>query len=75
MMEYHDLYLKTDVLLLADIFESFRRTCNNNYNLDTAWYYTSPGLAWEALLKLTDTTCPIPTCSCSSRGEDEEVCQ
>ena len=49
--EYHDLYLKTDVLLLADVFEEFRNICLENYNLDPACYYTSPGLSWDALLK------------------------
>ena len=51
--EYHDLYLKSDVLLLADVFENFRDVCLKNYDLDPAWYYTSPGLAWDAALKLT----------------------
>ena len=51
MGEYHDLYLKTDVLLLADVFEEFRKICMENYSLDPAWYYTSPGLSWDALLK------------------------
>ena len=50
MGEYHDLYLKTDVILLADIFENFRDVCLKNYKLDPAWYYTSPGLSWDALL-------------------------
>ena len=49
--EYHDLYLKSDVLLLADVFEEFRNVCLENYSLDPAWYYTSPGLSWDALLK------------------------
>ena len=49
--EYHDLYLKTDVLLLADVFEEFRNICMENYSLDPAWYYTLPGLSWDALLK------------------------
>ena len=49
--EYHDLYLKTDVLLLADVFEEFRNICMENYSLDPAWYNTSPGLSWDALLK------------------------
>ena len=43
--EYHELYFKTDVLLLADIFDTFRKTCKDNYNFGPAWYYTSTGLA------------------------------
>ena len=49
--EYHDLYLKSDVLFLADVFEEFRKVCQKHYNLDPAWYYTAPGLAWDAALK------------------------
>ena len=51
--DYHDLYLKSDVLLLADVFENFRATCLCHYKLDPAHYYTSPGLAWDACLKET----------------------
>ena len=51
--DYQDLYLKSDVLLLADVFENFRKTCLKHYNLDPAHYYTSPGLAWDACLKET----------------------
>ena len=51
--DYHNLYLKSDVLLLADVFENFRFTCLRHYNLDPAHYYTSPGLAWDACLKET----------------------
>ena len=50
---YHNLYNKTDVLLLADVFESFRNICIKNYKLDPAHYYTAPGLAWDACLKMT----------------------
>ena len=53
MREYHDLYQITDVLLLADVFEQFRDVCQEHYQLDPAWYYTSPGLAWDACLKMT----------------------
>ena len=52
--EYHDLYLKTDVLLLPDVFENFRGVCMENYELDPCWYYTAPELAWDACLKKTE---------------------
>ena len=53
MGEYHDLYLKTDILLLTDVFENFRKTCLTYYKLDPLHYITSPGLAWDAMLKMT----------------------
>ena len=53
MSEYHDLYLKTDVLLLADVFETFRRMSRNICGLDPAHYYTLAGMCWDALLKLS----------------------
>ena len=51
--EYHDLYLKMDVILLANILEAFRKVCLKNYGLDPAHFYTAPGLAWKACLKKT----------------------
>ena len=53
MGEYHDLYLQTDILLLTDVFENFRKTCLTYYKLDPLHYITSPGLAWDAMLKMT----------------------
>ena len=43
---YFDVYLHTDVLFLADVFEKFKDICLKNYKLDPAHFYTSPGLAW-----------------------------
>ena len=54
MREYHNLYLTSDVVLLADVFENFRDICVKNYKLDPAWYYTAPGLSWDAMLKKTE---------------------
>ena len=51
--DYHELYNKADVLLLADVFENFRNISLKNYGLDPAHYYTTPGLTWDAALKFT----------------------
>ena len=61
MGEYHDLHLKTDVILLADVFENFRRTCLEYYKLDPCNYFTSPGLSWDAMLKMTDIKLELMT--------------
>ena len=54
MGDYHDHYLKNDVLLLADVFEKFIDTCSKYYGLDPCHYFSSPGLSWDAMLKMTD---------------------
>ena len=53
MGDYHDHYLKEDVLLLADVFENFIATCFKFYGLDPCHYFSSPGLSWDAMLKMT----------------------
>ena len=52
--EYHDLYVQSDTLLLADVFENFRNTCLKVYELDPAHFLLLPGLAWQACLKKTN---------------------
>ena len=52
MGDYYDLYLKTDVLLLADVFKKFISTYLDYYRLDSCHYFSSPGLSWEAMLTL-----------------------
>jgi hypothetical protein len=61
MGDYHDLYLRTDTMLLADVFEKFRMTCLKHYKLDPAHYYTSPGLSWDALLKKSEVKLDLLT--------------
>ncbi|XP_064646145.1 uncharacterized protein LOC135499330 [Lineus longissimus] len=59
--DYHNLYLKTDVLLLADILENFRQTCMTIYNIDPVWTYSASGLSWQAMLKKTDVNIELLT--------------
>ena len=54
MGDYHDYYLKKDVLLLTDVFEKFIKTCVKYYELCPCHYFSSPGLSWDAMLKMTD---------------------
>ena len=61
MGDYHDLYLNSDILLLTDVFENFRKTCLEYYKLDPCHYFTSPGLSWDAMLKMTDIKLELMT--------------
>ena len=54
MSDYHDHYLKKDVLLLADVFEKLIDTCLKFYGLDPCRCFSSPGLSWDAMLKMTE---------------------
>ena len=51
--DYHDLYLKSDVLILADVFENFRKTSKQYYNLDPVHYFSCLDFTWDAMLKMT----------------------
>ena len=53
MGDYRDFYLKFDILILANVFEKFRKTGKEYYNLDPAHNFSCPGFAWDAMLKMT----------------------
>ena len=59
--EYHDLYVRSDTLLVAEVFENFRNACLNNYELDPAHFISLPGLAWQACLKKTNVQLELIT--------------
>ena len=59
--EYHDLYVQSDTLLLADVFENFRDKCIERYELDPAHFLSDPGLAWQACLKKTEVELELLT--------------
>ena len=63
MKDYHDLYLKGNVLLLADVFEKFRNNSLKNYGLSSSYYLTALVLSWDAILNMTKTgleVIPVP---------------
>ena len=59
--EYHDLYVQSDTLLLADVFENFRNKCLEIYELDPIYFVSAPGLAWQACLKKTEVKLELIT--------------
>ena len=59
--DYHDVYLRTDVLILANVFENFRKACMEYYNLDPVHYFSSPGFSWDAMLKKTGANLELIT--------------
>ena len=59
--DYHDLYVQSDTLLLADIFENFRNMCIKVYELDPAHFLSVPGLSWQACLKKTEVKLELLT--------------
>ena len=76
---YHDIYLTTDVLLLADVFENFRKTSMINYGLDPAHYITLPNFAWVAMLKKTgvelDLITDVDMFNMVEKGKRGGMCQ
>ena len=78
MRQYHDLYLTLDVLLLAEVFENFRRMSLNYYELYPYHYYTLPGLSFDACLKMTKielSRFAIPNSLFSSKIVFVEACR
>ena len=61
LSKYHDLYLKSNVLLLSDVFENVRKICLEIYELDAAKFISAPGLAWQAALKKTQVKLDLIT--------------
>ena len=62
--DYHDFYVQSDTLLLADVFENFRNMCIKVYELDPAHFLSAPGLAWQACLKKTKVKLDLLTLNC-----------
>ena len=77
--EYHDLYVQSDTLLLADVFENFRNKCIEIYELDPAHFLSAPGLAWQACLKKTkvelELLTNIDTLLMGEKGSRGGICQ
>ena len=61
LVDYHDLYVQSDTLLLADVFKNFRNKCIEIYELDLAHFLSAPGLAWQACLKKTEVKLELLT--------------
>ena len=59
--EYHNLFVRTDTLLLADVSENFRNMCLEIYGLDPVYFVSAPGLAWQACLKKTEVKLELLT--------------
>ena len=59
MKDYHDLYLKCDILYLADVFEKFRNDSLKSYALCPSHYLSAPGLSWDAMLKMKKIKCEL----------------
>ena len=78
MGDYYDHYLKKDVFLSADVFEKFTDLCLKFYKLDPCHYFSSPGLSWDAMLKMTNVklekTSNIDMCLFIKKGLRRGIC-
>ena len=61
LVDFHDLYVQSDILLLADVFENFKNKCIEIYELDPAHFLSAPGLAWQACFKKTEVKLELST--------------
>ena len=59
--EYHDLFVQTDILMLADVFENFRNKYLEIYGLDPKYFVSAPGLTWQVCLKKTEVKLELLT--------------
>ena len=77
--EYHDLYVQSDTLLLADVYENFRNMCLEKYQLDLAYFVSALGLAWQACLKKTGVKLELLTdidmLSMIEKGTRSGICE
>ena len=83
MKDYYNHYLITDILILADVFENFREMLLETYGLDLIYYYSLPGLSWDAMLNytgvelelITDTDMHLMVEKCTSGGISNICCR
>ena len=77
--EFHDLYVQSDTLLIADVYENFRNMCLDIYGLDPVYFVSAPGLAWQACLLKTEVKLELLTdydiILMIEKGIRGEICQ
>ena len=77
--EYYDLYVQSDTLLLADVFENLRDKCIDIYEIDPAHFLSAPGLAWQDCLKKTEIKLELltdnDTLTMAEKGSRGRICQ
>ena len=73
--EYHDLYVQSDTLLLADVYENFRNMCLDKYGLDPVYFVSVLGLAWQACLKKTRVKLDYDIILMIEKGIRGGICQ